>query len=57
MMKNKTKVREEKPWHWPYLRHNIFGAKEYACRHGVGHGGVHGCDGCCRDSNFPRKEK
>ena len=21
--------------------------KELACEHGVGHGGVHGCDGCC----------
>lgn len=37
----------EKPWHWPFQRINSNGAREYACRHGVGHGGTHGCDGCC----------
>ncbi len=33
-------------WHWPFLGINSNGAKEYACQHGVGHGGIHGCDGC-----------
>ena len=37
----------EKPWHWPFQRINSNGAREYACRHGIGHGGLHGCDGCC----------
>lgn len=51
-MKKKSK---NKPWHWPYLRINSSGAKEYACPHGIGHGGLHGCDGCCQDKNFPGK--
>ena len=42
-----------KAWHWPFLRVNSNGAKEYACPHGVGHGGIHGCDGCCSDMAFP----
>jgi hypothetical protein len=46
MKKNNT------PWHWPYLRQSD--GPEYSCRHGVGHSnGVHGCDGCCSDPNFP----
>ena len=28
-------------WHYDAWR------REYYCPHGVGHGGVHGCDGCC----------
>lgn len=44
-------------WHWPFLRINSNGAKEYACYHGIGHGGVHGCDGCCRDKNYPKEKK
>lgn len=40
--------RVEKPWHWPFQRINSNGAKEYACRHSIGHGGIHGCDGCCQ---------
>lgn len=42
-----------KKWHWPFLRFNFGGAKEYACPHGIGHGGTHGCDGCCTDQDFP----
>lgn len=38
----------EKPWAWPFQRINSNGAKEYACVHGQGHGGIHGCDGCCQ---------
>lgn len=45
-----------KPWSWPFLRVNSGGDKEYACRHGVGHGGTHGCDGCCSDPDFPKAE-
>lgn len=26
--------------------------KELMCPHGVGHGGIHGCDGCCADRSF-----
>lgn len=50
-------MKKEKTWHWPYQRTNSNGAKEYACRHGVGHGGIHGCDGCCQDESFPRAQK
>ena len=46
-----------KAWHWPFLRINSGGDKEYACRHGIGHGGMHGCDGCCRDKDFPQPQK
>jgi len=42
-------------WDWPYLRVNSSGAKEYVCLHGVGHGGIHGCDGCCRHESFNRR--
>lgn len=45
---------ELKGWHWPYLRVNFGGDKEYACPHGIGHGGMHGCDGCCRHESFKR---
>ena len=45
-----------KNWKWPYLRINFNGDKEYACPHGIGHGGFHGCDGCCRHISF-RKRK
>lgn len=38
----------EKPWAWPFQRINSNGAREYACSHGIGHGGLHGCDGCCQ---------
>lgn len=38
---------------WAYLRTNSNGAKEYSCVHGQGHGGVHGCDGCCGAPDFP----
>ena len=47
-MENKTQT---KNWHWPICnRHD--GKIEWACRHGIGHGEVHGCDGCCSDPNF-----
>lgn len=28
------------------------GKEELLCKHGVGHGGIHGCDGCCNDPSF-----
>ena len=34
------------------------GRIEYVCEHGVGHGNhIHGCDGCCRRSDFPLNKK
>ncbi len=56
-LRRETKKKlKEKVWHWPYLRTSD--GPEYECRHGVGHSeGVHGCEGCCSDSNFPRKKK
>lgn len=51
MKKKKVKKHE-----WKFLRINIGGAKEYACSHGIGHGGIHGCDGCCSDTSFPKPE-
>lgn len=44
-------------WSWPFLRVNSNGAKEYACPHGVGHGGIHGCDGCCAAPSYPKRRK
>ena len=41
---------------WPdrwELHIRIDGRIEYDCEHGVGHGGVHGCDGCCRKDSYP----
>lgn len=39
-------------WPWPrYARYD--GKVEYRCPHEIGHGGVHGCDGCCADPRFP----
>jgi len=35
-----------KDWKWPYQRINFGGDKEYSCPHEIGHGGLHGCDGC-----------
>lgn len=29
---------------WEY----VHGRREVFCPHGVGHGGIHGCDGCCK---------
>lgn len=50
--------RKNKPWNWPFQRINLGGAKEYACPHGVGHGGLHGCDGCCEKiPGFPGSVK
>lgn len=46
-----------KDWHWPYQRINSSGTKEYSCPHGVGHGGIHGCDGCCRHPSFRKKTR
>lgn len=53
--KLERKALKELVWHWPYLR--MSDGKEYACRHGIGHSeGVHGCDGCCSDPNFPKEK-
>lgn len=46
-----------KTWHWPYLRTNLGGDKEYGCPHGIGHGGLHGCDGCCSHPSFKKAMK
>lgn len=43
---------ELEDWHWPYQRINSGGAREYECPHGIGHGGVHGCDGCCSHESY-----
>lgn len=51
--KTQKKVDLEK-WHWPFQRINFGGDREYSCPHGIGHGGIHGCDGCCAASSFPR---
>jgi len=56
-----NQLKENKPpddlieWNWPYLRVNSSGAKEYMCPHGVGHGGIHGCDGCCGHESYQRR--
>jgi len=48
------KMGKHKPWHWPFNRIAFSGHKEFECKHGIGHGlGIHGCDGCCKDKNFP----
>jgi len=44
-------------WTWPFQRTNFGGAKEYECPHRVGHGGTHGCVGCCRHISFRRAER
>jgi len=49
-------VRKVEKWPWPFQR--MSDGPEYSCPHGVGHSsGVHGCDGCCTDPNFPRETK
>ena len=30
---------------------------ELDCQHGIGHGGVHGCDGCCSHESFNKAWK
>jgi hypothetical protein len=39
-------------WHWPKGRKG-----ERDCPHGVGHGGIHGCDGCCAHPSFEKRSK
>ena len=51
------KDKELKDWHWPTLRTNTNGALERMCPHGVGHGGIHGCDGCCQDKSYDKAIK
>jgi len=48
-MKKKTSKPKDKlaKWDWPY-----HGRGELSCPHSVGHGGIHGCDGCCRAPGF-----
>lgn len=43
---------KNKKWHWPFLRINSGGSIELECKHGIGHGGVHGCDDCCHSEEF-----
>ena len=38
-----------KDWQWP-----DYGRGELTCPHGVGHGGIHGCDGCCSHPSFKK---
>lgn len=49
--------KELNEWHWPFLRINSNGAKEYMCPHGVGHGGIHGCEGCCSHKSYTKALK
>jgi hypothetical protein len=44
-------------WDWPHLRINFGGDLEFACPHQVGHGGTHGCDGCCSHPSFSKMLK
>ena len=44
-------------WDWPDAGINSNGALEHFCPHGVGHGGIHGCDGCCQHESFKRVTK
>jgi len=46
-----------KDWKWPFQRINFGGEKEYSCPHDIGHGGLHGCDGCCAHPSFKRETK
>ena len=50
---------KQSKWHWPFLRVNFGGDKEYSCPHGVGHGGIHGCckNSCCRHKSFEKRMK
>lgn len=53
LIKKKKRIKD-KPWNWPFQR--MSDGPEYACPHNVGHSrGIHGCDGCCQDPNFPKK--
>jgi hypothetical protein len=58
-MKNKVSGKEFdcrlKNWKWPFQRINFGGSTEYACPHGIGHGGVHGCDGCCDHPSYKKE--
>lgn len=47
-MKKEKLVNLDK-WHWPYA-----GRGELQCPHGIGHGGIHGCDGCCQSDSFEK---
>ena len=42
-------------WEWPLLRTNSGGDIEFMCPHGVGHGGTHGCDGCCKELDYEKR--
>lgn len=42
-------MKNKKLWSYPYN-----GRGELACAHGVGHGGIHGCDGCCQTKEFKK---
>lgn len=48
-------AKELEGWDWPFQRNNFGGVKEYACPHGIGHGGIHGCDGCCLHPSFKKE--
>lgn len=50
----KKSKKKDKPWNWPFQR--MSDGPEYSCPHYIGHSrGIHGCDGCCSDPNFPKK--
>ena len=47
---------EKKRKEWPrYGRYD--GKRELKCEHGIGHGGLHGCDGCCHQESFKKRWK
>jgi len=48
---------ELRRWKWPYLRINFGGSVELECPHEVGHGGIHGCDGCCQHVSYDKALK
>lgn len=54
-MKKKSETKLEN-WKWPMIR-RADGRIEYQCPHGVGHGWIHGCDGCCSHTSFPKAKK
>lgn len=57
MKTKKEKIDALVQWYWPVLRINLGGDIELKCPHEVGHGGIHGCDGCCSHPSFKKAMK
>lgn len=57
----KTEVPENVSAHWKKnVRYDNGGMVEWICPHGIGHyedGSAHGCDGCCKREDFPKKKR